>query len=104
MKLFVALVCVLLLAIGIVCGETFSSEPNTEHGIQILSPTKNHTYLLEFDELNRVLNAPEIRDRHVVVVSIAGAFRQGKSFLLNFFLKYLYAQVKIQEIFIYVGI
>lgn len=65
--------------------------------IQIVVPV-NHTFQLQLDELKYVLEADEIKDRHVVVLSVAGAFRQGKSFLLNFFLKYLYAQVKIPVI------
>lgn len=65
------------------------------HGVQILSPNNNHSFVLELSELKKVLETDTIKDRHVVVVSIAGAFRKGKSFLLNFFLKYLEAQVII---------
>lgn len=62
--------------------------------VQIVIP-KNQTFELEIDELNHILDVDDIRDRHIVVLSIAGASRQGKSFLLNFFLKYLYAQVSV---------
>lgn len=60
--------------------------------VRIVTPI-NHTFRLELDELKSILENDNIKDRHVVVVSIAGAYRQGKSFLLNFFVKYLNAQV-----------
>lgn len=61
--------------------------------IQIVKPSENHSFVLKTDELESILNCIEIRDRHVVVVSVAGALRQGKSFLLNYFLQFLNAQV-----------
>lgn len=60
--------------------------------IQIITPV-NHSFQLQLNHLKPLLEAEEIKDRHVVVVSIAGAFRKGKSFLLNFFIRYLHAQV-----------
>lgn len=65
--------------------------------IQIMEPTDDHTFALKIDALQTILNAESIRDRYVVVVSIAGALRQGKSFLLNFYLQYLNAQVSQQH-------
>ncbi|BHF68274.1 Putative RING-H2 finger protein [Sparganum proliferum] len=46
---------------------------------------------LELDEkaLKRILCKPEVQHKKVVVVSVAGAFRKGKSFLLDFFLRYM---------------
>lgn len=90
MKLTVLVVCVafgFVLFCNFVSGDVESNGP-----IQIIKPDK-HSFQLELDELKFILEADHIKDRHVVVVSIAGAFRKGKSFLLNFFLKYLYAQV-----------
>lgn len=90
MKFAVAfLISVFLLKTTKICSADF----NSAGPIQIVIP-KNHTYELEIDELNHILDADDIKDRHIVVVSIAGASRQGKSFLLNFFLKFLYAQVR----------
>lgn len=61
--------------------------------IQIVQPIDDHKFALKIDEFEKILNDEKIRDRHVVVISIAGALRQGKSFLLNFLLHYLQAQV-----------
>ena len=36
-----------------------------------------------------ILLSDEVRDKKVVVLSVAGAFRKGKSFLLDFLLRYL---------------
>lgn len=76
--------------IGTFCHPAF--EPNTPHAVQILE-IKNHTLHFKKIKLERLLLADEIKDRHVVVLSIAGSYRKGKSFLLNFFLRYLDAQV-----------
>lgn len=81
-----------LLAMGILCFATALADFNSARAIQIVAPV-NHTFQLKSDELKSIFEQDDIKDRHVVVVSIAGKLRQGKSFLLNFFLKYLYAQV-----------
>uniref|UniRef100_A0A0X3Q3M5 GB1/RHD3-type G domain-containing protein n=1 Tax=Schistocephalus solidus TaxID=70667 RepID=A0A0X3Q3M5_SCHSO len=48
-------------------------------------------HCLELDEgaLKRILCKPELQHKKVVVVSVAGAFRKGKSFLLDFFLRFM---------------
>lgn len=61
--------------------------------IQIVS-SENHTFKLQNVYcLEHILKSSKLKDRHIAVVSIAGALRKGKSFLLNFFLRYLNAQV-----------
>lgn len=81
----------ILTFIGILC-HTFADESDPERAVQIITPV-NHSLRLEADELKRLLEADDLQNRSCVVVSIAGAFRKGKSFLLNFFIKYLNAQV-----------
>ncbi|CAG2187423.1 ATL [Mytilus edulis] len=61
------------------------------HPIQIVEAGE-HTFKLNEEALERVLLNPEIQDKKVAVVSVAGAFRKGKSFLLDFFLRYLNAK------------
>ncbi|XP_070576515.1 atlastin-2-like [Ptychodera flava] len=50
----------------------------------------DHTFELNEEALEQILLQDNIRDKKVVVVSVAGAFRKGKSFLLDFFLRYLH--------------
>lgn len=94
-------VCVLF-AIGIFGAKTFAETPVAAGAIQIVSPV-NHSFELHLSELNEILENENIKDRHVVVVSIAGAYRQGKSFLLNFFLKFLYAQYQKHDVTDWIG-
>lgn len=63
--------------------------------IQIVD-SKDHKFLLnDLEKVERILGTDELRGHELVVVSIAGAFRYGKSFLLNYFLRYLDAQVSV---------
>lgn len=61
--------------------------------LQIVTTAEDHTFTLDEEKLTEVLLQNEIKDRIVCIVSVAGAFRKGKSFLLDFFLRYMYAKV-----------
>ncbi|KAI1898729.1 hypothetical protein AGOR_G00075360 [Albula goreensis] len=64
------------------------SEPGP---VQIVTVSKDdHSFSLDTEALERILLAPEVREKHVVVLSVAGAFRKGKSFILDFLLRYMY--------------
>lgn len=84
-------VCVLF-AIGLLGCKVLAADFGSARAIQIINPV-NHSFELQLDELKPILESDELKDRHVMVVSVAGATREGKSFLLNFFIKYLNAQV-----------
>ncbi|XP_046658288.1 atlastin-like isoform X1 [Homalodisca vitripennis] len=60
--------------------------------VQVVLAKPKHQFELDEVALSRVLLHPEVKDKHVVVVSVAGAFRKGKSFLLDFFLRYMKAK------------
>ncbi|CAO1398352.1 unnamed protein product [Diamesa serratosioi] len=56
----------------------------------------NSTVVVSYRALDTILLHPDVKDRQVVVVSIVGAFRKGKSFFLNYCLRFLYANVSIK--------
>lgn len=61
--------------------------------IQIVNvDPETREFVLDEDALASILLSDKCKDRPVSVVSIAGDFRKGKSFLLNFLLRYLYAR------------
>lgn len=69
---------------------------HTAEAVQIVRVNEEaHTFILAEDDLTKLILSDNIRNRDVVIVSVAGAFRKGKSFLLDFFLRYLYARVSI---------
>ncbi|XP_006270828.3 atlastin-3 [Alligator mississippiensis] len=58
----------------------------------VLTHRAAHAFELAEQALASVLLQEPVRDMDAVVVSVAGAFRKGKSFLLDFMLRYMYAQ------------
>ncbi|MEE6528346.1 hypothetical protein FKM82_030526, partial [Ascaphus truei] len=67
--------------------------PSTPGPVQVVLVQKDdHSFQLDEEALASVLLQEHVRDLDVVVVSVAGAFRKGKSFLLDFMLRYVYSQ------------
>jgi len=62
--------------------------------VQIMSVNKDQkSFTLNEKALTDILTKDDVKDKPAVVISVAGAFRKGKSFLLNFFLRFLQNQV-----------
>jgi atlastin len=61
---------------------------NSPRAVKIAQLDENHRLKLFEDNLKSVLFHPKARGKPVCVISIAGAFRKGKSFLLNFFIRF----------------
>lgn len=61
--------------------------------VQIIRSEPDHKFELDEDALEELLLQDHIKDKNVVVVSVAGAFRKGKSFILDFFLRYMRSKV-----------
>ena len=62
--------------------------------VQVVTTSDEHTFELDEEALESILLHPRVKDCSVVVLSVAGAFRKGKSFLLDFCLRYLAVQVR----------
>jgi atlastin len=71
------------------------AQKNMDEGrpVQVVLAHPDHTFELDEDALSEILLHDDVKDRNVVVVSVAGAFRKGKSFLLDFFLRYMNSKV-----------
>ncbi|CAG9808589.1 unnamed protein product [Chironomus riparius] len=53
--------------------------------------TDQKKVLIDSEGLGNIFNHPEIKDRKVAIISLIGAFRSGKSFFLDYCLRFLYA-------------
>ncbi|CAL8298922.1 unnamed protein product [Merluccius merluccius] len=58
----------------------------------VLANEDEHSFELDEAALENILLQDHVKDLNVVVVSVAGAFRKGKSFLLDFMLRYMHSQ------------
>ena len=65
--------------------------------IQIVITNEDHTFSLDEEALSSVLLRSDVVHKKVVIVSVAGAFRKGKSFLLDFMLRYLRASDQLSQ-------
>lgn len=66
------------------------------HPVQVLIVKDDHSFELDEAALNRILLSKAVCDREVVAVSVAGAFRKGKSFLMDFMLRYMHNMVSLR--------
>lgn len=72
--------------------QTLSENPTIIQAVQIVTPV-NHSLQLNSSELTRIFEVDNIKDRYIVVISFASTIQSDGNFLLDFFLRYLYAQV-----------
>ena len=68
-----------------------------EHAIQLIRPVVKEdengetstSFVLEAQKLKDLLLAESVKNDEMIIISVTGAFRTGKSFLLNYLLLYL---------------
>lgn len=65
---------------------------NKGEPVQIVttSDSDDHTFELNEEALTKILCDDAVKNKKICVLSVAGAFRKGKSFLLDFLLRYLH--------------
>jgi atlastin len=63
--------------------------------IQLFRFNENGSFILDEEALENILLRKEVKDKKVMILSVAGAFRLGKSFLLSLFISYLNSLVNL---------
>ena len=64
--------------------------------VNILNFSADNKVVFDKTELDKIFLDPEVKTRKIVIVSIIGAFRKGKSFFLDYCLRYMYANVRFR--------
>jgi atlastin len=77
-----------------------ASEHSFGKPVNILNFTNSKEIIIDESEFDKIFNHGEVQDRKVVILSIIGAFRGGKSFFLDYCLRFLYAHVSISNLYL----
>lgn len=64
--------------------------------INVLKFGEGNKVIVDNEELKKMFLHQDVKNRKVVVFSIIGAFRKGKSFFLDYCLRFLYANVSCE--------
>ncbi|KAL7015365.1 hypothetical protein ACKWTF_016414 [Chironomus riparius] len=73
-----------------IIGSIYSKHPQGSP-TTILTISRDKQLNLNNEKLQEIFNHPDVTDRQIVVISIIGVPKKGKSFILNYCLRYLYA-------------
>lgn len=63
----------------------------------MLKFSENDQIIIEYETLEKMLLHEKVKHRKIVAISIIGAYRKGKSFFLDYCLRYLYAHVNFKK-------
>ncbi|KAL7014862.1 hypothetical protein ACKWTF_016156 [Chironomus riparius] len=71
----------------------YKDKPHCMNGypLNVLKFSDDDKIIIQNEELKEMLQHPKVKFRKIVPFSIIGAYRKGKSFLLDYCLRYLYA-------------
>ena len=97
-KMIFKLALVLLALTHTISGFPGSSQVYPGQPISILEFKSTRTtkdFVFNSQALENILQHQDVIHRKISVISIMGAFRKGKSFLLDYFLRYMYTNVSL---------
>lgn len=66
------------------------------HSVNIMNYDENKKVVIDKTKLDEMFLHDEVKNRRPVVISIIGAFRKGKSFFLDYCLRFMYANVSLK--------
>src|SRR6266487_1146877 len=70
-------------------------EPDIGKSVQIVKLDNNRNPILNAEALNEVFQHPDANGKPAIIISVVGNQGEGKSFILNWFLRYLRYQSAI---------
>ena len=66
----------------------------------LLKFSSNNKVESNLEPITKLLQHKDLKDRKIVVFSIIGAFRKGKSYFLDYCLRYMYANVSKADFYV----
>lgn len=66
--------------------------------VNLMGLNDNQTMTVDFAAIDGIFQNSEAYERKIVVLSIIGAFRKGKSFLMDYCLRYMYSNVSKKKL------
>lgn len=62
--------------------------------VNVLKFDEKKKFIVDSPELDKMFLHEDVKNRKIVVFSVIGAFRGGKSFFLDYCLRFMYANVR----------
>jgi atlastin len=68
------------------------------HPENVLKFSSDNKVVIDDAPLKKMFEHPDVKNRKMVAFSIIGAYRKGKSFFLDYCLRFLYAHVSMTSL------
>lgn len=57
----------------------------------------NSQIIFEEEQISKILLHPDVKDREVAIFAIVGSYRRGKSFFMDYCLRFMYSNVSLHQ-------